>query len=42
MKLDIHPAMELGVKAILIDRHNHFPSANVARIQNLEEVNQWL
>jgi HAD superfamily hydrolase (TIGR01493 family) len=42
MKLDIHPAMELGVKAILIDRHNHFPNANVARIQNLEEVNQWL
>ena len=42
MKLDIHPAIQLGVKAVLIDRHNHFPNANVARIQNLEEINQWL
>lgn len=42
MKLDIHPALELGVKALLIDRHNHFPNANVARIENLEEITQWL
>ena len=42
MKLDVHPALQLGVKAVLIDRQNHFPNANVSRIQNLEEINQWL
>ena len=42
MKLDVHPALQLGVKAVLIDRMNHFPHANVARIQHLNQVMQWL
>ena len=42
MKLDIHPALQLGVKAVLIDRMNHFPHANVARIQHLNQIMQWL
>jgi FMN phosphatase YigB (HAD superfamily) len=42
MKLDIHPALQLGIHAVLIDRMNHFPRANVARIQDLKQVMQWL
>ena len=42
MKLDVHPALQLGVRAILIDRLNHFPHAGVPRIQHLEEVKKWL
>jgi FMN phosphatase YigB (HAD superfamily) len=42
MKLDVHPAMQLGINTVLIDRLNHFPHANVARIQHLEQLMQWL
>jgi FMN phosphatase YigB (HAD superfamily) len=42
MKLDIHPALQLGVKAVLVDRMNYFPHANVARIQHLNQLIQWL
>jgi FMN phosphatase YigB (HAD superfamily) len=42
IKLDIAPAIMLGVEAVLIDRHNHFPHARVSRIQNLKQLNQWL
>jgi len=42
MKLDIHPALQLGVHAVLIDRQNHFPHANVSRIQQLDQLMQWL
>lgn len=42
MKLDIHPALQLGIQAVLIDRQNHFPHSNVSRIQQLDELMQWL
>lgn len=42
MKLDIHPALQLGIQAVLIDRLNHFPHSNVSRIQQLDELMQWL
>jgi HAD superfamily hydrolase (TIGR01549 family) len=42
MKLDIHPALQVGVRGVLIDRMNHFPHAGVPRIKNLKEVKKWL
>jgi hypothetical protein len=42
MKLDIHPAAQLGIKAVLIDRYDHFSGSTAARIQNLNQLKQWL
>lgn len=42
LKFDVHPALKLGIPAVLIDRHNHFPGTNVPRIQHLNDLIKWL
>jgi FMN phosphatase YigB (HAD superfamily) len=38
LKLDIEPALELGIRAILIDRDNIYPYYNGEKISNLHEL----
>lgn len=38
MKLDIEPASLVGLKAILLDRHNLFPDYTGPKISNLNEI----
>lgn len=38
MKLDIEPALRLGMNAILLDRDELYPSATVTRIKSLGEI----
>lgn len=38
MRLDIEPALHLGMNAILLDRDELYPSSTVPRIKNLGEI----
>lgn len=38
IKLDVEPALNLGIKSYLIDRDNTYPNANVPRICSFEEI----
>lgn len=40
MRLDIEPALSLGMKAVLIDRDDLYPHATVQRVKSLHEVAQ--
>lgn len=42
MRLDIEPAMQLGMNAILLDRDKLYPSSTVPRIKNLGEIADFL
>ena len=42
MKLDIEPALRLGMNAILLDRDALYPEATVRRIKSLSEVRSLL
>jgi FMN phosphatase YigB (HAD superfamily) len=42
MRLDIEPALHLGMNAILLDRVEFYPSATVTRIKNLREIRSLL
>ncbi len=42
IKLDILPASNLGVQAILIDRLNIYPYSGIPRISNMNEIKNWL
>ena len=42
LKLDIEPAMNIGMKALLIDRSNSFVMSNAEKISNLGEIEKWL
>jgi FMN phosphatase YigB (HAD superfamily) len=42
MRLDIEPALNLGLKAVLIDRDRLYPHAIVSRIEDLGEIVAWL
>ncbi|MFM7311249.1 MAG: HAD family hydrolase [Flavobacteriales bacterium] len=38
MRLDISPALDCGIKAVLIDRNHHYPQASVKRITSLHQI----
>ncbi|HET6430805.1 HAD family hydrolase [Dyella sp.] len=38
MRLDVEPALSMGIRAALIDRDNLYPHANVPRITSLSQV----
>jgi FMN phosphatase YigB (HAD superfamily) len=38
LRLDIEPALHLGMNAILLDRHELYPGSTVPRIKNLGEI----
>lgn len=42
LKLDVHPATQLGVHAVLIDRQNQFSAGNTNRITELIQLTKWL
>lgn len=42
LRLDIEPALALGINAILIDRNQLYPYATVPRIQNLGELRELI
>jgi FMN phosphatase YigB (HAD superfamily) len=42
IKLDIQPALLLGIKAVLIDRLDLYPNAAVNRIRTMSELQQYL
>lgn len=42
LRLDIEPALALGVSAFLIDRDDFYPYANVPRIRSLMELERFL
>ena len=37
-KLDVHPALNIGARAVLIDRYEYYPNAGFPRIKQLSEV----
>ncbi|SCY38514.1 HAD family hydrolase [Flavobacterium caeni] len=41
IKLDLEPALQLGMKTLLIDRDGHFPLQQ-NRIDSLTDLNKWL
>lgn len=42
IRLDIEPALRLGMNAILIDREGLYPHATVRRIATLAEIGRWI
>jgi FMN phosphatase YigB (HAD superfamily) len=43
IKLDIYPALQLGMNAVLIDRNNLYPQSQLKRVRRLDEiVNRFL
>lgn len=42
LKLDIQPALSLGIQAVLIDRLDLYPAAKVKRVISMKELNQFL
>lgn len=42
LRLDIIPATQLGIKAILIDRDNVYPFTGVDRIKSMSELDKYL
>lgn len=42
IKLDVQPALLLGIKAVLIDRLDLYPNASVNRIRHMSELQQYL
>jgi HAD superfamily hydrolase (TIGR01493 family) len=42
LRLDIAPALNLGINALLIDRENIYPNAGVQRISNMKEIANWI
>lgn len=42
MRLDIAPALNGGIQAVLIDRNNHYPEASVKRITSLHQIFEHL
>jgi FMN phosphatase YigB (HAD superfamily) len=42
MRLDIEPALQLGIRALLIDRDDLYPFANVKRIRSMSELGDML
>ncbi len=42
LKLDIAPALSLGINTLLIDRENLYPNAGVKRISNMKEIASWI
>lgn len=42
MRLDIEPAQQLGINAILLDRDHRYPNATVPRIKDLGEIKKIL
>lgn len=42
LELDIFPAVQLGISAILIDRDNHFPHYSGLKIHSLKELPQLI
>lgn len=42
IRLDIEPALRLGLKVALIDRENLYSCATVPRIRRLDELMEWL
>jgi HAD superfamily hydrolase (TIGR01549 family) len=42
MRLDIEPALRLGMNAVLIDRDELYPHATVPRIATLSEIGRWI
>ncbi len=42
IKLDIQPALLLGIKAVLIDRLDLYPTSTLNRIRRMEELEKYL
>lgn len=42
LRLDLEPALRLGLRAVLIDRDRHYADASVPRIESLHELEAWL
>lgn len=42
MRLDIEPALNLGFRAILLDRDDLFPDSPLARVSRIDQIRSWL
>ena len=42
MRLDIVPALECGIRAVLIDRNQHYPEASIPRMTSLHQIFDFL
>lgn len=42
IKLDIFPALKLGIKAVLVDRLDLYPDSNLERIKSFYELEKYL
>jgi FMN phosphatase YigB (HAD superfamily) len=42
IKLDIEPALAIGIQAVLIDRMNLFPNAIVSRMRSFKEIKSFI
>lgn len=42
MRLDIEPALNLGFRAILLDRDGLFPNSPLPRVARIDQIRSWL